>query len=137
MNSPAAGLLVFALTVGAPPLQAQHVGAVLPTAVAYPAQYAGNCPARVEFVGHVTVTIPGTRIDYRWERSNGDSTKQLHAQIGRPTDTARTTLTEAVPSDFWRLALPGHAGVFWEILHIESPFDIRSQPARVTVDCRD
>jgi hypothetical protein len=134
---PRAMVLVIPVAIIALPLGAQRSGAVLPAAVASPTQYAGNCPAKIEFVGHVTVTVPGTRIDYRWERSNGDSTKLLHAQVGNPADTTRTTVTQAVPSDFWRLALPGHAGVFWEVLHIESPFDIRSQPARVAVDCRE
>lgn len=134
---PPAGVLFFVFVIAAAPLQAQRSGAVLPGAVASPVRYAGNCPAKIEFVGHVTVTVPGTRIDYRWERSNGDSTKLLHAQVGNPADTSRTTVTDAIPSDFWRLALPGRGGVFWEVLHIESPFDIRSPPARVTVDCRE
>jgi hypothetical protein len=130
------GLFVL-LVIAAAPLAAQRPGAVLPGAVASPDRYAGNCPARIEFVGHVTVTVPGTRIDYRWERSNGDSSRLLHAQIGNVADTTRSPLTDAIPSDIWRLALPGRGGVFWEVLHIEEPFDIRSQPARVTVDCRD
>ena len=130
------GLFVL-LVIAAAPLAAQRTGAVLPGAVASPDRYAGNCPARIEFVGHVTVTVPGTRIDYRWERSNGDSTRLLHAQIGNAADTTRLPLTDAIPSDIWRVALPGRGGVFWEVLHIEAPFDIRSQPARVTVDCRE
>jgi hypothetical protein len=130
------GLFVLFVTAAAP-LAAQRTGAVLPAAVASPAHYAGNCPARIEFVGHVTVTVPGTRIDYRWERSNGDSSRLFHAQIGNAADTTRPQLTEAIPSDNWRVALPGRGGVFWEVLHIEAPFDIRSQPARVTVDCRE
>lgn len=135
--TPCARALFVLLVTTAAPLAAQRTGAVLPGAVASPTQYAGNCPARIEFVGHVTVTVPGTRIDYRWERSNGDSTKLLHAQLGNPADTTRTPLAEAIPSDVWRLALPGRGGVFWEVLHIEAPFDIRSQPARVMVDCRE
>jgi hypothetical protein len=136
MTSRARALLVLLVTAAAP-LAAQRTGAVLPGAVASPAQYAGNCPARIEFIGHVTVTVPGTRVDYRWERSNGDSTRLLHAQIGTAADTARPPLTAAIPSDVWRVALPGRGGVFWEVLHIEQPFDIRSQPARVTVECRE
>lgn len=133
--------LRFVALVAATPLAAQGTGAVLPSATASPTRYAGNCPAKIEFVGHVTTTQLGMRIDYRWERSNGDSTKLLHVQLGAPAagDTSHTPTTAAVvaiPSDIWHVALPGQSGVFWEVLHIESPFDIRSAPARVQVDCR-
>ena len=131
----------LALLLAVAPLAAQEPSAVLPTAVGSPEHYVGNCPTKIEFVGHVTVTIPGTRLDYRWERSNGDSSKLLHAQVGvarsAPQDSSRVPLTAALPSDFWRLGLPGHSSQFWDVLHIESPVDIRSAPARVLVECRD
>jgi hypothetical protein len=134
-------LPLLAAFLAAAPLAAQTRSAVLPSAVALPAQYVGNCPTRIEFVGHVTVSIPGTRLDYRWERSNGDSGKLLHAQVGVPArtphDTSLTQITAALPSDFWRTGLPGHSTQYWEVLHIESPVDIRSAPARIMVECRD
>ncbi|HEY4321419.1 MAG TPA: hypothetical protein VGM77_09610 [Gemmatimonadales bacterium] len=126
-------------SVVAAPLAAQQSGAVLPTAAAVPAEYVGNCPARIAFIGRVTVTIPGTRIDYRWVRSNGDSGKILHAQIGKPRaagDTATGNFTGALPADVWHVALPLQTGRFWEVLHILSPFDIASGRAVVAVDCR-
>ena len=134
-------LPLLATLLAVAPLAAQTRGAVLPAAVASPDHYVGNCPTKVEFVAHVTVTIPGTRLDYRWERSNGDSGKLMHAQVGltggSPRDSSHAPITAALPSDFWRLGLPGHSTQFWEVLHIESPVDIRSAPARVLVECRD
>lgn len=132
-------LISLGATPLATPLAAQQTGAVLPTAAAVPAEYAGNCPARIEFIGRVTVTIPGTRIDYRWVRSNGDSGKLLHAQIGKPRaagDTTTGNFTGALPADVWRVALPLQTAHFWEVLHILSPFDIASGHAVVAVDCR-
>lgn len=117
---------------------------MLPAATAFPRTYAGNCPAAIEFVGHVLVTVPGTRIDYQWERSDGKVGKVLHAQIGKPAvpgappDTAKgQNVTEAVTSDRWRIGLPSRDGQFWEKLHILAPFDIRSAAAPVDVICRD
>ena len=125
-------------------LPSQSTGGVLPAAAAFPRTYEGNCPAAIEFVGHVTVTVPGTRVDYQWERSNGTAGKVLHTQIGKapvpgtPPDTAqRSNVTEAVASDKWRLALPGKSGQYSETLHILAPFDIRSSAALVDVVCRD
>ena len=123
------------LIVAAIPLSAQQVGGILPAAVAAPERYLGNCPARIEFVGHVTVTLPGTTVTYRWVRSNGDSGKLLRAQIGKPGDTT-ARLTAAIPSDIWHVGQQGRTAQFWEILHIESPIDIQTQPANVRVECR-
>lgn len=117
---------------------------MLPAAAAFPRTYAGNCPATIEFVGHVTVTVPGTRVDYRWERSDGKAGKLLHATIdraptpGAPPDTTRaTTITAAVASDKWQLGIPGRSGQFWETLHVLAPVDAVSAPAPVDVACRD
>lgn len=133
---------VAAVAAVAVPLRraaAQAGVAVLPVASALPTVYRGNCPARIEFVGRVTVTVPGTRIAYRWERSDGDSSKALQAQIGEPSSVASDTtrVTATLPSDFWRAAAPNHPGVYWEILHVEAPIDVRSPPARVTIQCRN
>lgn len=117
------------------PLPAQQAGGVLPAAIASPQRYGGNCPARIEFVGHVTVTIPGTTVTYRWIRSNGDSSKLLRAQIGKVGDTG-TRVTAAIPSDIWHVGQQGRTAQFWEVLHIESPLDIQTQPADVRVECR-
>lgn len=132
------------LTFSAQPLAAQTTGGATPTAAAFPRQYAGNCPAAIEFIGHVTVTVAGTRVDYQWERSNGTSGKVLHGQIGAPAagaaprDTAKpATITAPVVSDHWRVALPGRGGQFWEKLHILAPVDLRSAAALVDVDCRE
>lgn len=135
---------LLAIPASTRPVYAQSTGAVLPTAAAFPRTYAGNCPAVVEFVGHITVTVAGTVVAYQWERSNGTTGKVLHAQIGKarmpatPPDTAkRSNITEAVTSDKWRLALPGKSGQYWETLHILAPFDIRSMAASVDVVCRN
>ena len=136
-NSVALGALILA----AAPLAAQQsAGGVLPAAIASPERYAGNCPARIEFVGHVTVTLPGTTITYRWERSTGDSSKLLRAQIGVAAanrDSVPARVTVAIPSDFWYVSRPGRSGQFWEVLHVESPVDVRSRTAYVSVDCRE
>jgi hypothetical protein len=136
--------LVAALCAPGRLLSAQSTGAVLPTAAAVPRTYAGNCPTSVEFVGHILVTVPGTRVDYQWERSNGTIGKVLHAQIGKPPapgsppDTAKqANVTDLVKSDKWYVGLPSEGGQFWEKLHILSPFDIRSAAAPVDVACRD
>jgi hypothetical protein len=120
-----------------------QTGAVLPTASAFPRTYAGNCPRSIEFVGHILVTVPGTRVDYQWERSNGTKGKVLHAQIGKPLvpgaprDTMKSpNVTEPVVSDKWYVGLPQEGGRFWEKLHILEPFDIVSPPALVDVECR-
>jgi hypothetical protein len=130
-------ILLF-LPLAATPLHAQS-SAVLPTAVALPATYTGNCPAKIEFVGHLTVTVPGAVIEFRWERSNGDSGKVIRATVGagRTVDSASHTLTVPVPSDVWHVGQAGRTGQFWEVLHVLAPVDIRSAPARVTLDCRD
>jgi hypothetical protein len=134
------GIAAALLVLTAAPLRAQ---AVLPTASAFPRTYAGNCPRSIEFVGHILVTIPGTRVDYQWERSNGTKGKVLHAQIGKPVPagTPRDTMkspnvTEPVTSDKWYVGLPSEGGRFWEKLHILAPFDIYSPPALVDVECR-
>ena len=129
------GASLVILILAAMRLPAQQVGGVLPAAVAAPDRYIGNCPARLEFVGHVTVTIPGTTVTYRWERSNGDSGKLLHAQIGTAKDTGNR-VTAAIPSDIWHVGQQGRTAQFWEVLHIVSPLDIRTQPANVRVECR-
>jgi hypothetical protein len=136
------GLSLFVTLLGAAcPLAAQTTAAVTARAAASPDHYEGNCPARIEFVGHVTVTVPGTRLAYRWERSDGDSGKLLHAQVGLPhplpPDSATPPLIAALPSDFWRTGLPGHNGQYWEVLHILSPVDTRSAIARVDIECRN
>src|SRR5262249_29782799 len=132
-------IVAIALLAGVAPAAAQaSPGAVLPTAFAPEPHYSGNCPARVEFDGHVTTTVNGIRIDYRWERSNGDSGKLLHATLnGIPTDSTHHTFVASVPPDFWRLALPGQSAIFSDVLHIVAPFDIRSAPAKVLVECKD
>jgi hypothetical protein len=86
--------------------------------------------------------VPGTLVEYQWERSGGTTGKVLHAQIGKapvpsaPPDTAkRSNITVAITSDKWRLALPGKSGQYWETLHILTPFDIRSPAAAVEVAC--
>jgi|SRR5665213_712238 hypothetical protein len=133
--------LLVMLVAAAHPLAAQGTAAVTARAAASPDHYEGNCPARIEFVGHVTVTVPGTRLSYRWERSDGDSGKLLHAQVGvprsTPPDSATAPLVAALPSDFWRAGLPGHNGQYWEVLHILSPVDTRSAIARVDIECRN
>ena len=133
-----------ALAVPCGPLAAQSTGAVLPTASVLPATYAGNCPAPIEFIGHVTVTVPGTIVEFQWERSDGTTGKLQRAQIGKapvpgePPDTARPAkLTAPVASDKWRLALPGKSGQYSETLHLLKPFDIRSAPAVVNVTCKN
>lgn len=125
-------------------LGAQTSGAVLPRASVLPVTYVGNCPVPVEFIGHITASVPGTLVDYQWERSDGSKGKVLHAQIGKapiagavPDSARRSNITEPIPSDKWRLALPGKTGKYSETLHILTPFDIRSAPAVVTVACRD
>jgi hypothetical protein len=140
LNGILSGVLAGALALTAAPLNAQ---AVLPTASAFPRTYAGNCPRSIEFVGHILVTIPGTRVDYQWERSNGTKGKVLHAQIGQPLppgaprDTMKSpNVTEPVTSDRWFVGLPSEGGRFWEKLHILAPFDIYSPAALVDVECR-
>lgn len=125
-------------------LRGQSTGAVLPAAAAFPRIYAGNCPAPIEFIGHITATVPGTLVDYQWERSDGSTGKVLHVQIGKgplpdaPPDTAkRPAIMVAIASDKWRLALPGKNGQYWETLHILTPFDIRSPAAVVDVTCKN
>ena len=122
-------------------MHAQTTAAVLPTASVLPVSYVGNCPVPVEFIGHITTTVPGTLVEYRWERSDGTIGKTLRATIGKaavPPDTARRgNITEPVASDKWRLALPGKNGRYSSTLHILSPFDIKSKPAELMVACRD
>ena len=134
------GIVAAMLAVTAARLSGQ---AVLPTASAFPRTYAGNCPRSIEFVGHILVTIPGTRVDYQWERSNGTKGKVLHAQIGKPLapgaprDTMKSpNVIEPVASDRWFVGLPQEGGRFWEKLHILAPFDIYSPQALVDVEYR-
>ena len=129
--------LLATLLAAAHPLAAQGTAAVTARAAASPDHYEGNCPARIEFVGHVTVTVPGTRLVYRWERSDGDSGKLLHVQVGVAGSAPPAPLVAALPSDFWRTGLPGHNGQYWEVLHILSPVDTRSGVARVDIECRN
>jgi len=128
------------VAVSATPLAAQ-TGGVLPTAAAYPDTYTGNCPAPIEFIGHVTATVPGTEISYRWEHSDGKQTKTLRARLGSPRAPGDTTrpgdIIVPLPPDKWRLALPGKVGQYSDLLHILTPFDIRSKPAVVQVVCND
>ncbi|MES1259579.1 MAG: hypothetical protein ABUL71_03215 [Gemmatimonadota bacterium] len=133
-----------ALAVHSAPLAGQSTGAVLPTASVLPVTYAGNCPAPIEFIWHMTVTVPGTIVEFQWERSDGTIGKVQRAQIGKapvpgePPDSARPPkITAPVQSDRWRLALPGKSGQYSEVLHVLKPFDLRSAPAVVTVTCKN
>ena len=136
-----AAMAAIALVAVPVVIHAQATAAVLPTATAHPLTYVGNCPVPVEFVGHITTTVPGTLVEYRWERSDGTTGKTLRATIGKaaiPPDTVRRgNVTDPVASDNWRLALPGKNGNYSSTLHILTPFDIRSAPAVVRVNCRD
>lgn len=130
------------------PLTPAVAQGVLPTAAVVPRAYNGNCPASLEFVGHVTVTSPGMKIEYQWERSDGSTGKVLRATIGKaplpgaPRDTsasasASAKTTEGVVSDKWHVGFPGRGGRFWEKLHILSPIDIRTSATTIDVTCRN
>ncbi|HEY3935419.1 MAG TPA: hypothetical protein VGL65_12475 [Gemmatimonadales bacterium] len=125
---------------GTPP--ALPAAAAVATAAAAPPQYSGNCPAPIDFVGRITATVVGMRIDYQWERSNGTSGKILHVAItpstarSHPADTSAATYSTPAQADRWRVGFPSRGGRFWERLHILAPVDFTSPPATVDVDCR-
>ncbi len=130
--------------VMATPLAAQQSAAVLPSVAAVPAKYTGNCPATVTFLGRVVATVAGTKIDYRWERSDGHNGKTLHAIIGKardprlpPDTTSNPRFLQQLPPDHWRVGFPNATQQYWEVLHILAPVDVESGQATVTVNCME
>jgi hypothetical protein len=136
--------MLLSLCVVAAPLAAQQSAAVLPSVAALPARYTGNCPATIEFLGRVTVTIAGTHIDYQWERSDGHNGKVLHAVIGKardpkapPDTTSNPRFTQQLPSDHWRAGFPNATAQYWEVLHVLAPVDVESGHATVSMNCEE
>ncbi|HEX3928408.1 MAG TPA: hypothetical protein VHW65_10455 [Gemmatimonadales bacterium] len=118
-------------------------GSAIPSAGASPKAYDGYCPTVIEFIGHITVSIPGTKVDYQWERSNGSMGPVKHIQIGKPVppDTSAhgarpAPITAEVQSDKWRVGLPDKDVTVWEKLYVLAPYDTPTPPVIVAVTCR-
>ena len=95
--------------------------------IAVPADYAGACPAALEFVGTVKVSKHPVTVEYLWERSNGSRTQPRRIQI-------RSAVQKI--TDEWAIGgAPGTLKV-WEKLTILSPSTISSATAKASVNCR-
>ena len=124
--------LFLAATLATGPLTSTSAVAQAPlvnhvTAVARPAQYDGNCPASIEFVGTIFMNEQAI-VSYRWERSDGAT---------GPVQTVHVTGPRQVAVVRWQLRRPvGEVFQGAEILHVLSPGDFHSNPAQFTLVCR-
>jgi len=92
-----------------------------------PRAYEGPCPVSIEFVSSIYVNAP-TTVSYRWERSDHATGEVQSVQIGGP---------EASVSTHWNLSRPvGEVYTGSLTLHVLSPGDAYSNPAKFTLICR-
>jgi len=95
--------------------------------VAKPANYSGDCPAALEFVGTIKVSKFPAVVEYLWERSNGTRTSVRRIEVRSGTQKI---------TDEWGVGgAPGTMQV-WEKLKILSPATLSSAMAKATVNCK-
>lgn len=123
------GLLCMAWGIASLLPQAASAGSAVTgvSAHARPAQYRGDCPAPLEFVGTVKLGRHPVVLEYVWERSNHTRSEVRRIQAR----SAKQVLTDA-----WGVGGPPGKMQVWEKLTILSPDMISSGQARVEVDCR-
>jgi hypothetical protein len=118
---------VAAMLIGGAAAQAQMPPVNRVTAAARPAHYDGRCPASIEFVGTIFMNYQAT-VSYRWERSDGASGPVETVVVQGPRQGAVTR---------WQLRRPvGEVFQGVETLHVLSPIDIYSNPAKFQMVCR-
>ncbi|MGH8461845.1 MAG: hypothetical protein ACRESS_09580 [Stenotrophobium sp.] len=120
--------LATALMTATPLVQAAAKPAVTSvSAQARPAEYSGDCPAALEFVGTFRVSHHPVVVEYVWERSN-------HSRSAVRRIQARGTLQTI--TDEWGVGGPPGTMQVWEKLIILSPNSISSAVAKATVNCQ-
>ena len=122
---PALAAPLLLLSFAAPVLAKGPVTSV--QAYANPRNYAGECPAPLEFVGLIKVSRHPVVVEYLWERSNGSRTQVRRIQARSGTQKI---------TDEWAIGgAPGTLKV-WEKLTLLSPLNLSSGVAKATVECR-
>lgn len=92
---------------------------------AKPPTYSGRCPTTIEFVGTIFVSRP-TRVEYRWERSDGAMGPRESVDIRSAGKGVTTT---------WRLGAPRKPFNGWERLRVLSPNGLVSNAAAIQIKC--
>jgi hypothetical protein len=94
--------------------------------VARPATFRGTCPTRIKFTGAIEVSAYPATVQYRWERSDGGTMPKHTLTIrGRGMGVNET----------WDLGGTGTHDI-WMKIHVLSPNDIVSDPAKAKVVCK-
>ena len=88
-------------------------------------KYSGPCPTTIEFVGTIFVSRP-TRVEYRWERSDGVIGPREFVDIRSAGKGVTTT---------WRVGTPRRSFNGWERLRVLSPNGITSNTATIRIKC--
>ena len=123
---PALAAPLLLLSFAAPVLAKGPVTSV--QAYANPRNYAGECPAPLEFVGLIKVSRHPVVVEYLWERSNGTRSQVRRIQV-------RSGLQRI--TDEWGVGgPPGDPMQVWEKLKILSPSTLSSATAKATVRCK-
>ena len=115
--------LLAALFLTSGPAQPTTVTKVVVTAK--PDTFAGRCPTNVEFVGTIFVSRP-TRVEYRWERSDGVTGPRESVDI-RSAGKGVTTS--------WQVGTPRRPFNGWQKLRVLSPNVLLSNPAAIQIKC--
>lgn len=97
------------------------------SAHARPAQYRGECPAPLEFVGTIKLRHHPVVIEYAWERSNHTRSEVRRIQARSATQ---------IITDAWGVGGPPGKMQVWEKLTILSPTQISSFKAKAEVHCQ-
>lgn len=93
-----------------------------------PADFSGDCPQEIVFLGRITADGPGT-VSYRFMRSDGAQgpIQQLTFK-GAGTEPVRTT---------WRLGASGKVyNRYWQVLKVLEPNEMESNKAYFNLKCR-
>ncbi len=116
-------LLLATLVLTTGEAQPNTVTKVMVTAK--PNTFAGRCPTNVEFVGTIFVSRP-TRVDYRWERSDG--------VIG-PRESVDIRSAGKGVTTSWQVGTPRRPFNGWQKLRVLSPNMLLSNPAAIQIKC--
>jgi len=105
--------------------EAQQYTVTKVVVIAKPNTYAGPCPAPIEFLGTIFVSRP-TRVEYRWERSDGVMGPRESVDIRSAGKGVTTT---------WKVGTPRRNFSGWEKLHVLAPTTMISNQAAVQIKC--
>ena len=120
-------LALVAMVFGIPAAAATASSVTEVSAQVRPAEYHGECPAALEFVGTIKVSAHPVVVEYVWERSNHSRSQVRRIEVRGAVQTI---------TDEWGVGGLPAAQEVWEKLTILSPNSISSAVAKATVHCQ-